>query len=89
MSEELSRREGVCRGKQQAETSWFNVRPQVSLDLIAAIVDVGAGDKRLVDCLLEQGFHQITVLDSSHTAPAKALALLPEDHPSNGLQGMC
>lgn len=43
--------EGVYQARQEAETSWFEDRPQVSLDLIAAtgvgtdaaIVDVGAG----------------------------------------------
>lgn len=41
----------------------------------------GAGSSRLVDCLLEQGFRRITVLDLSETALAKARARLPEDAP--------
>ncbi len=48
MSEEPNRWESVYRSKEEAETSWFEDRPQVSLDLIAekgvgkdaAIVDV-------------------------------------------------
>jgi hypothetical protein len=76
MSEDPNRWEGVYRSKEEAETSWFEDRPQVSLDLIAetgaskdaAIVDVGAGSSRLVDCLLDQGFRRITVLDLSETA---------------------
>jgi|AntRauTorcE11898_2_1112593.scaffolds.fasta_scaffold17266_2 SAM-dependent methyltransferase len=87
MAEEPNRWESVYRSKAESETSWFEDRPQVSLDLIAAtgatidaaIVDVGAGASRLVDCLLEQGFHRITVLDLSHTALAKARARLPDD----------
>ncbi|GLS81874.1 hypothetical protein [Paracoccus marinus] len=67
MSEEPNHWEGVYRSKEEAETSWFEDRPQVSLDLIAetgagkdaAIVDVGAGSSRLVDCLLDQGFRRI------------------------------
>lgn len=89
MAEEPNRWEDVYQGKEEAETSWYEDRPQVSLDLIAAtgadkdaaIVDVGAGASRLVDCLLEQGFHRITVLDLSETALGKARARLPEDAP--------
>jgi trans-aconitate methyltransferase len=34
-----------------------------------------------VDCLLDQGFRRITVLDLSETALAKARARLPQDAP--------
>lgn len=34
----------------------------------AAIIDVGAGDSKLVDHLLEEGFENITVLDISENA---------------------
>ena len=89
MSEEPNRWESVYQSKEEAETNWFEDRPQVSLDLIAetgagkdvAIVDVGAGSSRLVDCLLEQGFRRITVLDLSETALAKARARLPPEAP--------
>lgn len=89
MSEDPNRWEGVYRSKEEAETSWFEDRPQVSLDLIAetgagkdaAIVDVGAGSSRLVDCLLDQGFRRITVLDLSETALRTARARLPPDAP--------
>lgn len=89
MAEEPNRWEDVYQNKEEAETSCFEDRPQVSLDLIAAtgvakdaaIVDVGAGSSRLVDCLLEQGFRRITVLDLSDTALAKARARLPDDVP--------
>ncbi len=89
MGSEPNRWEDVYQSKGEAETSWFEDRPQVSLDLIAAtgatskaaIVDVGAGASRLVDCLLETGFHRITVLDLSETALAKARARLPDDVP--------
>ena len=89
MLEEPTRWEDIYQSKAEAETSWFEDRPQVSLDLIAAtgatidaaIVDVGAGASRLVDCLLEQGFRRITVLDLSDTALAKARARLSDDVP--------
>ena len=89
MAEAPNRWEGVYRVKEEAETSWFEDRPQMSLDLIAAtgaekdaaIVDVGAGSSRLVDCLLEQGYRRITVLDLSETALAKARARLPKEAP--------
>jgi len=89
MAEEPNRWEDVYQSKKEGETSWFEDRPQVSLDLIAAtgvgkdaaIVDVGAGSSRLVDCLLEQGFRGITVLDLSDTALAKARSRLPQDAP--------
>ena len=89
MGSEPNRWEDVYQSKGEAETSWFEDRPQVSLDLIAAsgathdaaIVDVGAGASRLVDCLLELSFHRITVLDLSETALTKARARLPDDAP--------
>ena len=56
MGEEANRWEGVYQAKKEAETSWIEGHPQVSLDRIAAtgigtdaaIVDVGAGASRLV-----------------------------------------
>lgn len=95
MTKEPNRWEGVYQAKEEAETSWFEDRPQVSLDLIAAtgigtdaaIVDVGAGASRLVDCLLEQGFHRITVLDLSETALARARTRLPEAAPVEWVAG--
>ncbi len=59
-------------GSKAPETvSWFQVRPAVSLHLIAQagancdtrIIDAGAGAARLVDHLLDAGFHRLTVLD--------------------------
>lgn len=92
---EADRWEGIHRSKEEAEASWFEARPQVSLDLIAAtgigpdaaIVDVGGGASRLVDCLLAQGFRRITVLDLSETALAKARARLPGDAPVEWVVG--
>jgi SAM-dependent methyltransferase len=87
--------EGVYQTKAEAEVSWFEDRPQVSLDLItstgatpdAVIADIGAGSSRLVDCLLDQGFRQITALDLSETALVKTRARLPDDVPVTWVVG--
>jgi len=56
--------------------SWYQHRPLLSLRIIeelgvakdAAVVDVGGGASTLVDCLLEDGFTDITVVDLSKVA---------------------
>ena len=56
--------------------SWFQARPDTSLELIdalgvrpsAPVVDVGGGNSRLVDELVARGFEDVTVLDVSATA---------------------
>lgn len=66
--------------KDEAELSWFQQLPELSLALIAAagaqpdwrIVDIGGGASRLVDSLLARGFTALTVLDLSPHALAKA-----------------
>jgi hypothetical protein len=65
--------ETVFKTKQPNEVSWTQEYPKTSLDLIhnfhltktASIIDVGAGDSKLVDILLNEGFENITVLDIS------------------------
>ena len=69
--------QNVYATKAENEVSWYQETPAPSLDLIAAtglpndaaIIDVGGGASRLVDCLLDKGFHRVTILDLS----AKAL----------------
>ena len=76
--------ETVYTTKQPEEVSWTQEVPQTSLDFIhafhlpktAKIIDIGGGDSRLVDFLLEEGYENITVLDISETALAKAKARL-------------
>ena len=71
--------ERIYQEKKEQDTSWFQPRPETSLALIettgepldAAIIDVGGGSSRLVDHLLEQGRHNISVLDISGSALAK------------------
>lgn len=66
----------VYQTKAEDEVSWFQARPGMSLELIvaagfpleASIIDIGGGESRLVDALLEQGHSDITVLDLSSAA---------------------
>lgn len=72
--------ENVYATKQPHEVSWTQERPQTSLDFIhsfnlqktARIIDIGGGDSRLVDCLLDEGFENISVLDISEHALERA-----------------
>jgi SAM-dependent methyltransferase len=74
----------IYDSKEEGEVSWYEPRPQVSLDLIdraglgagSAVIDIGAGASRLVDCLVERGFTDITVLDLSEAALHQAQARL-------------
>ncbi|HKJ76152.1 MAG TPA: class I SAM-dependent methyltransferase [Gammaproteobacteria bacterium] len=76
--------EQVYSEKQPEEVSWHQERPAFSLDLIertglgpeAAVIDVGGGASRLVDALLEDGFHDVTVLDVAAAALDHAKARL-------------
>jgi trans-aconitate methyltransferase len=68
--------EKVYATKKPHEVSWTEKLPNTSLDFIhgfnlpktAAIIDIGGGDSRLVDYLLDEGFENITVLDISQKA---------------------
>jgi SAM-dependent methyltransferase len=76
----------VYKTKEPDEVSWTQPVPQSSLDLIhdfalpksASIIDVGGGDSKLVDHLLEEGYENITVLDISEVALHKAKQRLGE-----------
>jgi SAM-dependent methyltransferase len=64
--------------------SWTQAIPQTSLDFIhgfnvaktANIIDIGGGDSKLVDFLLDEGYENITVLDISDAALQRAKARL-------------
>ena len=70
--------ESVYTTKGEKEVSWFQERPEISLEFIAAtgagpnsaIVDIGGGASRLVDALLDDGYRNLTVLDLSKAALA-------------------
>src|SRR5690606_29584502 len=66
--------------------SWTQEIPKTSLEFIrsfklnkdARIIDIGGGDSKLVDYLLEEEYKNITVLDISEKAIAKAKKRLGE-----------
>lgn len=72
--------EDVYRQKPDDTLSWFQPRPEISLELIHAagllktdaIIDVGGGVSRLVDDLLSEDFTDITVLDIAEQALRKS-----------------
>ena len=72
--------ETVYATKTAKEVSWTQDVPQTSLDFIhefnlpksAKIIDIGGGDSRLVDFLLQEGYEQLTVLDISEKSLEKA-----------------
>lgn len=65
--------ETVYENKTPDQVSWTQEKPEVSLELIkdanlpktTKIIDIGGGDSKLVDFLLEDGYKNITVLDIS------------------------
>lgn len=68
--------EGIYANKTPAEVSWYQLEPAGSLELIALtgigragnIIDVAGRASVLVDKLIGQGFHDLTVLDISSKA---------------------
>lgn len=78
--------ENIYSNKQPNEVSWTQEVPQTSLDFIrnanlnkySKIIDIGGGDSKLVDFLLEQGFEDVSVLDISEEALKRAQKRLGE-----------
>ena len=72
--------EAVYETKQPNEVSWTQEKPETSLDFIreihleksSKIIDIGGGDSKLVDFLLDEGYENITVLDISANALERA-----------------
>lgn len=72
--------ETVYETKTPDQVSWTQEIPYTSLEFIqsynldksAKIIDIGGGDSKLVDFLLDKGFENITVLDISSKALEKA-----------------
>jgi SAM-dependent methyltransferase len=68
--------EDVYGSKAENEVSWFQEEPVTSLEFIrhcgggpdVPIVDIGGGESRLVDHLLDAGYRDVTVLDISESA---------------------
>lgn len=76
--------ENVYSTKESTEVSWFQQRPEYSLELIKAtrvdtsahIIDIGGGASTLVDFLLDAGYQDLAVLDISHGAIKQAKSRL-------------
>jgi SAM-dependent methyltransferase len=76
--------ENVYTTKAEDEVSWFQEKPTNWLEFIhasgvgknAAIIDVGGGEARLVDVLLDEGYTDIAILDLSEKALAVTKARL-------------
>ena len=72
--------ENVYATKQPNEVSWTEEIPKTSLAFVhsfnlpktASIIDIGGGDSKLVDCLIDEGFENLSVLDISENAIARA-----------------
>jgi len=78
--------ETVYETKNPDQVSWTQEKPKTSLEFIhsfglkrtAKIIDIGGGDSKLVDYLLDAGFENISVLDISAKAIEKAKKRLGE-----------
>jgi SAM-dependent methyltransferase len=78
--------ETIYGSKGLKEVSWYQDRPKASWELMtflgiekdSDIIDVGGGDSLFVDFLLSEGFSNITVLDISEKAIARAKERLGE-----------
>src|SRR5262245_46226542 len=76
MSDRSIHWDNVYATKGEAEVSWYEESPAISLDMIraaspdhgAAIIDIGGGASRLVDALLRDGYRTLAVLDLSANA---------------------
>lgn len=76
--------EMVYSTKTPQEVSWTQETPSTSLRLITemnlskniSIIDIGGGDSKLVDFLLEEGYTDLTVLDISENAISRAKSRL-------------
>lgn len=76
MTEKRHHWEKVFETKQETEVSWYQPKPETSIDFFikndipkaAKIIDVGGGDSYLIDYLLEMGYTNLTLLDISENA---------------------
>src|SRR5215831_1579677 len=80
MSEPADHWNRVFTTKSEQDVSWFEISPQLSLAMLdsaglnrsTCLIDVGGGDSRLVDHLLERGLRCLVVLDVSAAALERA-----------------
>ena len=79
--------EKIYQTKQPNEVSWTQEVPAISLEFIhkfkvpknASIIDIGGGDSKLVDCLLAEGYTNVSVLDISKASINRAKQRLGAD----------
>lgn len=70
----------IYKNKSESQMSWFQDVPKTSIELIeefkipkdAHIIDIGGGDSRFVDQMLNLGYHKLSVLDISEESIKKA-----------------
>ncbi|SMD00315.1 class I SAM-dependent methyltransferase [Pedobacter nyackensis] len=80
MEESKQHWENIYGQKQPNEVSWTQEVPETSMNFIrgfklsktAKIIDIGGGDSKLVDFLVDGGYENITVLDISERALERA-----------------
>jgi SAM-dependent methyltransferase len=77
--------DSVYTTRAETAVSWYQPHSEMSLRLIraaappeAGVIDIGGGASTLVDDLLEDGYADLTVLDVSSAALAKAKTRLGE-----------
>ncbi len=76
MSTKKEHWENVFSTKQENEVSWYQPKPQTSIDFFisnniskeAKIIDIGGGDSYLIDNLIELGYENLYLLDISENA---------------------
>lgn len=86
MNKRVEHWQEVYKNKDLQEVSWYQEKPETSIALIqkanldksAAIIDVGGGNSRLVDYLLNLGYTNLSVLDISEAALKNAQKRLGE-----------
>ena len=84
--------ETIYSSKSPNEVSWYQERPDKSLELIARsrilksarIIDVGGGASTLADNLISRNFLQVTVMDISGAALKTAQVRLG-DQPTDAI----
>jgi 2-polyprenyl-3-methyl-5-hydroxy-6-metoxy-1,4-benzoquinol methylase len=80
MTEQQNHWDKIYSTKRPDEVSWTQDIPKTSLDFVhyanldktANIIDIGGGDSKLVDFLLDEGFENVSVLDISEQALTRA-----------------
>lgn len=76
----------IYQTKAENEVSWYQAYPSTSINMVDSlnipldgpIIDIGGGDSRLAEALLDKGYTNIYVLDISESAIQRAKARLGE-----------